>query len=147
MQKSLIEVFQKDLNRLKSEVELYDSEESLWIISKGINNSAGNLCMHILGNLNNFVGAILGKTGYARNRPAEFSEKTSKENLILEIIKTTEMVNLVISNLDSETLERIYPENVFGEEMKTDFFLIHLVGHLNYHLGQINYHRRILCYN
>ena len=147
MQKSLIEVFQKDLNRLKSEVELYDSEESLWIISKGINNSAGNLCMHILGNLNNFVGTILGKTGYVRNRPAEFSEKTSKENLILEIIKTTEMVNLVISNLDSETLERIYPENVFGEEMKTDFFLIHLVGHLNYHLGQINYHRRILCYN
>ena len=147
MQKSLIEVFQKDLNRLKSEVELYDSEESLWIISKGINNSAGNLCMHILGNLNNFVGTILGKTGYVRNRPAEFSEKTSKENLILEIIKTTEMVNLVISNLDSETLERLYPENVFGEEMKTDFFLIHLVGHLNYHLGQINYHRRILCYN
>jgi uncharacterized damage-inducible protein DinB len=147
MQKSLSTVFEKDLIRLKTEIEAYTDEEKLWIKAEGISNSAGNLCLHILGNLNNYVGAILGKTGYVRNRPAEFSEKTSKEFLIKSLEETTEMVKKVISDLDTQQLDQTYPDNVFGYEMKTDFFLIHLVGHLNYHLGQINYHRRILCYN
>ncbi|WP_310586229.1 hypothetical protein [Lacihabitans soyangensis] len=78
MQNSLSAVFEKDLIRLKSEIEAYSDEEKLWIKAEGINNSAGNLCLHILGNLNNYIGAILGNTGYERNRPAEFSEKTRK---------------------------------------------------------------------
>ncbi len=105
------------------------------------------MCLHILGNLNNYVGAILGKTGYVRNRSAEFSEKTTKEHLLKCLDETTEMVKETISNVDADVFDQIYSENVFGYEMKIDYFLIHLVGHLNYHLGQINYHRRILCYN
>lgn len=147
MQKSLSAFFEKDLNRLKSEIEAYADEEKLWIKAEGINNSAGNLCLHILGNLNNYVGAILGKTGYVRNRSAEFSEKTTKEHLLKCLDETTEMVKETISNVDADVFDQIYSENVFGYEMKIDYFLIHLVGHLNYHLGQINYHRRILCYN
>lgn len=147
MQKSLAEVFEKDLIRLKKEIELYEDESKLWIVSESISNSAGNLCLHLLGNLNNYVGAILGKTGYVRNRPAEFTEKTTKEHLLNTLETTTEMAKNVISGLDQSVLDQIYPDNVFGFEMKTDYFLIHLVGHLNYHLGQINYHRRILCYN
>lgn len=139
--------FEKDLIRLKLEIEAYINEDKLWIKAEGINNSAGNLCLHILGNLNNYIGAILGNTGYVRNRPAEFSEKTSKDYLLKFLDETTEMVKQTISNLDSEVLNQTYPDNVFGYEMKTEYFLIHLVGHLNYHLGQINYHRRILCYN
>ena len=147
MQKSLSAVFEKDLIRLKSEIEAYSVEQKLWMKAEGISNSAGNLCLHILGNLNNYIGAILGNTGYVRNRPAEFSEKTSKDYLLKLLDETTEMVKQTISNLDSEVLNQTYPDNVFGYEMKTEYFLIHLVGHLNYHLGQINYHRRILCYN
>jgi uncharacterized damage-inducible protein DinB len=147
MQKSLFAVFEKDLIRLKSEIEAYSDEEKLWLKAEGINNSAGNLCLHILGNLNNYVGAILGKTGYVRNRTAEFSEKTTKDHLLKSLVETTEMVKQTISNLDADVFDQIYPDHVFGYEMKTDFFLIHLLGHLNYHLGQINYHRRILCYN
>jgi len=147
MQKSLSAVFEKDLNRLKSEIEAYTDEEKLWIKAEGINNSAGNLCLHILGNLNNYVGAILGKTCYVRNRSAEFSEKTTKEHLLKCLDETTEMVKETISNVDADVFDQIYSENVFGYEVKIDYFLIHLVGHLNYHLGQINYHRRILCYN
>jgi uncharacterized damage-inducible protein DinB len=147
MQKSLSDVFEKDLIRLKVEIEAYTNEEKLWIKAEGINNSAGNLCLHILGNLNNYIGAILGNTGYVRNRPAEFSEKTTKEFLIKSLEETTEMVKNVILSIDSDVFNQVYPDNVFGHEMKTDYFLIHLVGHLNYHLGQINYHRRILCYN
>ncbi|WP_255066027.1 DinB family protein [Lacihabitans sp. LS3-19] len=147
MQKSLAEVFEKDLIRLKKEIELYNDEANLWLVSEGISNSAGNLCSHIIGNLNNYIGAILGNTGYIRNRPTEFTDKVSKEDLINALEETTKMVKTVITNLDSKVFEQIYPDNVFGFEMKTDYFLIHLVGHLNYHLGQINYHRRILCYN
>jgi uncharacterized damage-inducible protein DinB len=147
MQKSLSDVFEKDLIRLKVEIEAYTNEEKLWIKADGISNSAGNLCLHILGNLNNYIGAILGNTGYVRNRRAEFSEKTTKEFLIKSLEETTEMVKNVILSIDSDVFNQVYPDNVFGHEMKTDYFLIHLVGHLNYHLGQINYHRRILCYN
>lgn len=147
MQKSLSAVFEKDLIRLKTEIEAYTDEEKLWIKAEGINNSAGNLCLHILGNLNNYIGAILGNTGFVRNRPSEFSEITTKDNLLKSLDETTEMVKKTISNLDFDVFDQTYPDNVFGREMKTDYFLIHLVGHLNYHLGQINYHRRILCYN
>jgi uncharacterized damage-inducible protein DinB len=147
MQKSLSAVFEKDLIRLKAEIEAYTNEEKLWIKAEGISNSAGNLCLHILGNLNNYIGAILGNTVYIRNRPAEFSEKTTKNHLLKSLDETTEIVKNVILGLDSSVFEQTYPDNVFGHEMKTDYFLIHLVGHLNYHLGQINYHRRILCYN
>lgn len=147
MQKSLSAVFEKDLIRLKTEIEAYTDEEKLWIKAEGINNSAGNLCLHILGNLNNYIGAILGNTGFVRNRPSEFSDITTKDNLLKSLDETTEMVKKTISNLDFDVFDQTYPDNVFGREMKTDYFLIHLVGHLNYHLGQINYHRRILCYN
>ncbi len=147
MQKSLSAVFEKDLISLKTEIEAYTDEEKLWIKAEGINNSAGNLCLHILGNLNNYIGAILGNTGFVRNRPSEFSEITTKDNLLKSLDETTEMVKKTISNLDFDVFDQTYPDNVFGREMKTDYFLIHLVGHLNYHLGQINYHRRILCYN
>jgi uncharacterized damage-inducible protein DinB len=147
MQKSLAAVFDKDLKALKKEIELYEKEEDLWKVAEGINNSAGNLCLHILGNLNNYIGAILGNTGYLRNRAAEFTEKTSKAELLESIESTIKMLYEIINKLDSSSIESKYPEEVFGHEMNTDFFLIHLVGHLNYHLGQVNYHRRILCYN
>jgi hypothetical protein len=118
MQKSLSAVFEKDLNRLKSEIEAYADEEKLWIKAEGINNSAGNLCLHILGNLNNYVGAILGKTGYVRNRSAEFSEKTTKEHLLKCLDETTEMVKETISNVDADVFDQIYSENVFGYETR-----------------------------
>ena len=146
MNNSLTAVFAKDLDRLYKEIDSYESEESLWVISENISNSAGNLCLHILGNLNYFVGNKLGATGYIRKREKEFSSKCSKSELLDGVISTKEIVIKAIENQTPETLERDYPENVFGTIMKTDFFLIHLLGHLNYHLGQINYHRRILCY-
>jgi hypothetical protein len=147
MQISLAEVFEKDLVRLKKEIELYDDEDNLWLVCEGTNNTAGNLCLHIIGNLNNYIGATLGNTGYLRNRPKEFTTKVSKEDLLNALEETKKMVKAVISDLNATVFNQIYPENVFGFEMKTDYFFIHLIGHLNYHLGQINYHRRIVCYN
>lgn len=147
MKRSIVQVFEKDLIRLKLEIVAFEREEYLWLKSNGINNSAGNLCLHIVGNLNNYIGAILGNTGYIRNRPLEFTEKVTKNILLEKIENTQEVVLKTLENLNPDHLEKIYPEDVLGYKMTTEYFLIHLLGHLNYHLGQINYHRRILCYN
>lgn len=147
MKRSIVQVFEKDLIRLKLEIEAFEIDENLWLKSDGINNSAGNLCLHIIGNLNNYIGAILGNTGYIRNRPLEFTEKVTKNNLLEKIENTQVVVFKTLESLNPDHLEKIYPEDVLGYRMTTEYFLIHLLGHLNYHLGQINYHRRILCYN
>ncbi len=41
-------------------------------------------------------------------------------------------------------LEAEYPILVFDHKTSTEYLLVHLTGHLNYHLGQINYHRRLI---
>ncbi|WP_343707814.1 DinB family protein [Flavobacterium sp.] len=138
-------LFNRDLNKLKSEIELYQNESSIWVIDKNISNSTGNLCLHLIGNLNTYIGAEIGKTGYIRNRPLEFSLKDiPKSELIQKIEDTISVVNNALDNLTEADLEAIYPQIVFEKEMTTEFFLIHLSTHLAYHLGQINYHRRLL---
>ncbi|MFB9079510.1 DinB family protein [Flavobacterium procerum] len=138
-------LFNRDLNKLKVEIESYQNENAIWMIDKNISNSAGNLCLHLMGNINTYIGKQLGNTGYVRNRPLEFSLKDiPKTALIDKIENTIVMVNTVLDSLTQDDLEAIYPEIVFEEEMTTGFFLIHLSTHLAYHLGQINYHRRLL---
>jgi uncharacterized damage-inducible protein DinB len=138
-------LFERDLNRLKAEVELYNDEKNLWHIEKGIANSAGNLCLHLIGNLNAFIGAELGKTGYVRQRDLEFSTKgVAKKELLEKIDTTIEAVKKSLATVTQEQLERDYPAMLFKEKITTGLFLVHLATHLNYHLGQINYHRRLL---
>lgn len=142
---SLKILFNRDLNKLKFEIESYEFEKQIWVIDKNISNSAGNLCLHLIGNLNTYIGAEIGKTGYVRNRPLEFSLKDiPKAELISKIEDTIEVINKSLDSLTEKDLEQIYPQIVFEKEMTTGFFLIHLSAHLAYHLGQINYHRRLL---
>jgi hypothetical protein len=145
MIETLKSLYNRDLNKLKLEIESYQNENSLWIIDKNISNSAGNLCLHLIGNLNTYIGAELGKTGYVRNRPLEFSLKDiPKSELISKIENTILVVNNALDSLTEADLGAIYPQIVFEKEMTTGFFLVHLSTHLAYHLGQINYHRRLL---
>lgn len=138
-------LFNRDLDKLKFEIESYEFEKQIWTIDNNISNSAGNLCLHLVGNLNTYIGAEIGKTGYVRNRPLEFSLKDiPKSELIEKIENTISVVNNALNNLTEADLETIYPQIVFEKEMTTGFFLIHLSTHLAYHLGQINYHRRLL---
>ena len=117
----------------------------MWEVSGNIKNSSGNLCLHICGNLQHFIGATLGNSGYVRKRDLEFSKKNVPvSEMVKEIEKTLEVVEQTLSELNEEKLGEIYPINVFGEEMTTGFFLTHLTTHLSYHLGQINYQRRLL---
>jgi len=142
---TLKSLFERDLNKLKIEIESYQNESNLWKIDQNISNSAGNLCLHLMGNINTFIGAEIGKTGYVRNRPLEFSLKDiPKAALIHKIEETIIIVNNALDSLSETDLEKIYPQIVFEKEMTTGFFLVHLSTHLAYHLGQINYHRRLL---
>ena len=142
---TLQEIFFRDINRLKSEMELYQNEADIWRIEKQISNSAGNLCLHLIGNLNAFIGAALGKTNYVRNRALEFSEKgVPRTELLNKIDETILVVNQTLQQLSEDDLKKDFPVLVFEEKTTTEFFLVHLATHLTYHLGQINYHRRLL---
>jgi hypothetical protein len=143
---TFIFLFERDLKKLESEISLYSDEPSLWRLSGAITNPAGNLCLHLCGNLQHYVGALLGNSGYIRNRPLEFSlNDIPKTKLLAEIKTTRDVVIHTLKNLKDEDLSLTYPEETLGYPMTTHFFLTHLFGHLGYHLGQINYHRRIIC--
>lgn len=135
----------RDLDTLSHELISYKSEENIWVIGKDIANTAGNLTLHVCGNLQHFIGTILGKGSYKRNREYEFSVKhISRYELLKEIEITKDTMKATLEKLTSDELQEDYPMEVLGYKMSTFYFLVHLQGHLNYHLGQINYHRRLL---
>jgi uncharacterized damage-inducible protein DinB len=138
-------IFKRDLLKLKVEISSYREESKLWQIEKSIINSAGNLCLHLIGNLNTYLGAEFGKTGYIRNRELEFSQKgVSKKELEDQIEAAMVVVEQSLSKLTEADLLLDYPQIVLGQKVTTGLFLVHLTTHLSYHLGQINYHRRLI---
>jgi uncharacterized damage-inducible protein DinB len=54
------------------------------------------------------------------------------------------VVRETLGKLAAADLTSQYPLQVLGYPMTTTYFLVHLYGHLNYHLGQVNYLRRLL---
>lgn len=141
---SLNSLLLRDLNRLKSEIEQYRNEQNIWRFEKDIANSAGNLCLHLIGNLKTFIGKELGNSDYIRNRDLEFSLKNiPKSELISQVEETIHIVNTTLNGLEDYDLEKEYPNvKVVEGGSSVGFMLIHLSLHLSYHLGQINYHRR-----
>jgi uncharacterized damage-inducible protein DinB len=142
---TLKQILLRDLRKLREEITLYKKEENIWIAVPNISNPAGNLVLHLVGNLNTYIGATLGNTGYVRQRDLEFSLKNiSRTELLEKIDGTSNMISTVMDTLDDSILSKNYPLMVFEKEMTTEFFLVHLTAHFSYHLGQINYHRRLL---
>lgn len=142
---TLIKLFERDLNKLKDEINAYKQEQNLWLVTQEVSNSAGNLCLHLVGNLNHFIGEVLGKTGYKRQRDLEFLQKNvSRKELVNQIEDTITVVKITLSQLTEKDLQKEYRRNPFEAYMSTAYFLMHLSTHLAYHLGQINYHRRLL---
>ena len=138
-------LFTRELLKLRAEIEAYKQEANLWKVDKNIANSGGNLCLHLIGNLNTYIGAILGNSGYVRDRDAEFALKNiPRKDLIEKIDATIAVINRVLPTLSEKDLLAQYPIVVLKEATSTEFFLVHLATHLTYHLGQVNYHRRLL---
>ena len=135
----------QDLRKLREEIELYKNEESIWQVEGNIANSGGNLCLHLIGNLNTYIGQQIGKTGYVRNRDLEFSLKNvPREELLRKIDETINVVNTSLDKLDETDLSTEFPLLVFEEKTSIEYLLVRLNNHLSYHLGQVNYHRRLI---
>lgn len=137
--------FENYLNQLVLELESFPSEESIWQVPAGIANSPGNLALHITGNLNHFIGAVLGKTGYIRERELEFSRKDVPRAVLIAGLRDAQtLVVGILADLDGNKKLADYPDSFKGRTLSIDDALSHLLAHLAYHTGQVNYLRRIL---
>jgi hypothetical protein len=137
-------LFERDLDRLRAELDAYSDDDRLWQVAKDIKNSAGNLIMHICGNLHHYIGAVLSETGYVRDRDFEFTGRVAREELERGIDETKRVVGDYFASASEDDWAEDYPANPLGSRMSISHFLIHLYGHLHYHLGQVNYHRRFV---
>jgi hypothetical protein len=139
------DLFERDINKLIEEINLYKNEETIWKVKEGISNSAGNLVLHLVGNLNYFIGATLANTGYVRERDKEFSDKNiPRTNMVEDLQNLIPMIKNTLPNLTEADLSKDFSSAFGGKILPTKDVLIFLLAHLNYHLGQVNYHRRIL---
>lgn len=138
-------VMTRELKALRREVESYPSDDKLWETAPGITNPGGNLVLHLAGNIQYFFGAVLGGTDYKRYRDAEFgSRDLPKAELLREIDGAIAAVGAGIAKVSDADLKKPFPEAVGGVTPTTGVFLAHLAVHLGYHLGQVDYHRRII---
>jgi hypothetical protein len=138
-------LFVRDLTKLRAEISSYQLESNIWKIEKNIANSAGNLCLHLVGNLNTYIGKEIGDSGYIRNREAEFSLKDIPRAELIDMVNDTlRVVDFSLDKISDADLQREYPVLVFDHMTSMEYMLIHLATHLTYHLGQVNYHRRLI---
>lgn len=145
MTKRIAAIMRRELGALSRELSLYTEESFLWARPPGTPNTAGNLALHVVGNLRALIGAQLGNTGYVRDRDAEFASRGVPRSEILAAIEdAAREVEETLANLTDKDLAAPYPIAIAGVRFRVDDFLLHLVSHLSYHLGQIDYHRRIV---
>ncbi|MBL0341414.1 MAG: DUF1572 family protein [Bacteroidetes bacterium] len=138
----------RDLNKLQEELHLYKDTAEMWTLVPGTTNSAGNLALHLIGNLRHFIGNELGQSGYVRNRDEEFSSKGVAISEIDQLIQACiEEISKALDTTTPEILTQIFPKDVGGLKRDTEYVLLHLLAHFSYHLGQINYHRRMKSTN
>ena len=135
----------RDLDSLAAAINQYPESAQLWETLPGTANSAGNLALHLIGNLRHFVGAIIGKTGYVRNREEELNLKNLEKKDLLNLIETCKSeVETALDKMQPDELNREFAVEVSSKKSLTGYVLLHLISHFNYHLGQINYHRSVL---
>lgn len=140
-----ITLFSRDLKKLRKEIEQYRSEDALWVKLPGTINPGGNLCQHLVGNLRTYVGLTLGGYAYVRNRDAEFNQRTFTQTQMLEELdQLHEIVINTLASIDEQKMEEEYPRQVLDmfPEQPVRLVLMHLLAHLSWHLGHLNYHRR-----
>lgn len=135
----------RELRGIKSELLAYQDESDVWRPVPGLPNTAGTIALHVAGNLQHFVGAQLGKSGYIRDREAEFGRRdVSVAEIVDELDKTIAALDATFARLEEKAMDRPFPQEIAGVRPTVGEFLVHLVAHLAYHLGQIDYHRRCI---
>jgi uncharacterized damage-inducible protein DinB len=138
-------ILDRDLQALAREVTAYPDERALWATPPGIQNSGGTLAVHLAGNIRHYFGAKLGGTGYVRDRPAEFAARdVPRATILAQIEEARAAVRAAAARTADERQEEDFPEVIAGMRVATGEYLIHLVSHFAYHLGQLDYHRRVV---
>jgi hypothetical protein len=141
----LVSVIVRDLKALGREVEAYPDDASLWRTPPGVANSGGTLALHLCGNVQHFFGAVLGGTGYVRDRAAEFSRRdVPKTEIAAQVNAAVAAAERGLARVSDASLAVDFAEPIAGHTVATGEWLIHLAVHLGYHLGQIDYHRRLV---
>jgi hypothetical protein len=140
----LAQLYARDLRRLRQQIAAFPDTESLWRTAPGVTNAAGTLALHLEGNLREYIGRQLGRIEYVRDRPLEFSARGMDQRAMGErIAAVAAVIPGVIQGLSEEVLASAYPADILDTPLTTRQCLMHLNGHLNYHLGQIDYLRRV----
>jgi Protein of unknown function (DUF664) len=138
-------ILDRDLRALRREIEAYPDERQLWQPAPGLPNCGGTLALHLAGNLQHYIGARWGGTGYVRDRDAEFARReVPREELIAEVERARVAVAAGLARMPAVALSVDYPEIIGRSRVRTDEYLVHLCTHFAYHLGQLDSHRRIV---
>jgi hypothetical protein len=138
-------LYLREVATLERELDLYPDEASIWKELPGLPNSAGTLFLHVSGSLQHFFGAVLGRSGYTRDREAEFSKRdVPRHALQQELLGARQGVIAGFANLTEDSLEQVFPANFADAPFSTRLTLLQFLSHLAYHLGQIDYHRRMV---
>lgn len=143
MHNEYLPFFRQYLQQLHDEIAAYGDESKIWLCPTGINNSAGNLCFHLVGNLQHFFGFALGNTGYVRNREEEFAIQDVPKARLLEMVKDTlDMLENTLPKIPDYSAP--YPPGLLPGDGSIQLVTNRLLAHLGYHVGQVNYHRRLV---
>lgn len=136
----------RDLDLARRQILAYPDDELPWIPVEGIGNPGGVLALHIAGNLEHYLGASLGGTGYRRDREAEFAQqRVPRADIARALEAAAGTVEAVLAGAVEQNLPVIFPQLLRGRRVRTTDFLVHLAVHLGYHLGQLDYHRRMVA--
>jgi uncharacterized protein DUF1572 len=135
----------RELRAIERELDAYRSEDEVWSLPPGLPNSGGTLALHAAGNLRHFIGAVLGGSSYVRDRDAEFQRRNvPRAELIEDLRQAEQAVRETLDHLDPARFDETYPLPVANRRLRTGDFLLHLMAHLAYHTGQVDFHRRIV---
>ena len=138
-------VLLRDIDTLVAQVRAYPSDDALWAPVDGIANPGGALIHHVCGNLRHFIGARIGTSGFVRDRDAEFADRGIPQDALEAMaVATRADVEAGLDHLRDDQLDETFVEPVGGATFTTGQFLVHATAHLAYHLGQIDYHRRVV---
>ena len=140
----LAALLRRDLTRLRQQIEAFPDDSSLWQTAPGISNCAGNLALHLEGNLREYIGRRLGGIAYERNRPGEFSQKGLSRVALAARIESLDVVPAAIERLTETQWAAASPPDAVPGCRSVGQQVMSLYGHFHYHLGQIDYLRRLL---
>ena len=120
------------------------SDEEVWWRPNDHSNSVGNLLLHLIGNVRQWIISGIGETEDTRNRDWEFAEEgpIAKEDLLRKLESTIHQAVEVLEDLDPEDLRKERHIQIFETTILEAVF--HVVEHFSGHTGQIIYVTKML---